>query len=298
MKRISLNNRIQIVLVACLLLFMGICFSINDTISRYVNEIYSVVAYESDAVYNWHLSDSDVVGAEKSGREIPDEPISSEDGAVIHQLPSENSPLILEIAYPEGCNEIAITLNGGTFPAGMNYSFDGIEKYQLNETGYIGLSGEPVLIMEFPEELLKTGENASLEFYFFGEAVEPTLVEIQIKKVTSEATGVSLQGTAKPILGKAGCLSWNITKDFADTTYGVELQYLSIDGYVEIPVADSLQSVLTTNDDGSVTIALSNVETNQALAGTYRMVVSQSCKLAGTTCQLQSIYIPFFVNYR
>lgn len=298
MKRISLNNRIWVIPMTCLFLFMGICFSIRDTYSRYLNEIYSVTTYKADAHYQWKLSDDDIVGAEKSRREIPTEPISSEDGVEVLQLPSANSPLILQLTYPEGYHEIAVTLNGSTFPMGTSYSFDGIEQHQLQEAGYISLSGETVFAMGFPNELLQVGQNATLGFYFFGEGKQTTLVDLQIKKVADEASGVSLQGTPKPILGKEGELSWNIRKTFDDMDYTVRLEYLSADGYVQIPVADSLKSDIVSNDDGSVTVTLSNAKVNQALAGTYRMVVTQTGKLNGHTCQLQSICIPFFVYYR
>lgn len=298
MKRISLNNRIWVIPMACLFLFIGIGFSIRDTYSRYLNEIYSVTTYKADAYYQWKLSDGDIVGAEKSRREIPTEPISSEDGVEVLQLPSANSPLILQLTYPEGYHEIAVTLNGSTFPMGTSYSFDGIEQHQLQEAGYISLSGETVFAMGFPNELLQVGQNATLGFYFFGEGKQTTLVDLQIKKVADEASGVSLQGTPKPILGKEGELSWNIRKTFDDMDYTVRLEYLSADGYVQIPVADSLKSDIVSNDDGSVTVTLSNAKVNQALAGTYRMVVTQTGKLNGHTCQLQSICIPFFVYYR
>ncbi len=294
----SLNNRIWVIPMACLFLFIGICFSISDTYSRYLNEIYSVTTYKADVYYQWKLSDGDIVGEQKSGREIPTEPISSEDGVEVLQLPSANSPLILQLTYPEGYHEIAVTLNGSTFPIGTSYSFDGIEQHQLQETGYIALTGETVFAMTFPDDLLQVEQSATLGFYFFGEGKQTTFVDLQIKKVADEASGVNLQGTSKPILGKEGTLNWNIRKMFDDMEYTVRLEYLSADGYVQIPVADSLKSDIVSNDDGSVTITLSNAKANQALAGTYRMVVAQTGKLNGHTCQLQSICIPFFVYYR
>lgn len=298
MKRISLNNRIWVIPMACLFLFIGIGFSIRDTYSRYLNEIYSVTTYKADAYYQWKLSGGDIVGAEKSRREIPTTPVTATTGVKLLQHPSPNAPLILQLTYPEGYQEIAITLNGSTFPSGTSYSFDGVEQYQLQETGYISLTGETVFAMGFPDELLQVGQSATLGFYFFGEGKETTLVDLQIKKVANEASGVSLQGTSKPILGKEGTLSWNIMKTFADMEYTVRLEYLSADGYVQIPVAGSLKSNIVSNNDGSVTVTLSNTKANQALAGTYRMVVTQTGKLNGNTCQLQSICIPFFVYYR
>lgn len=298
MKRISLNNRIWVIPMACLFLFIGIGFSIRDTYSRYLNEIYSVTTYKADAYYQWKLSGGDIVGAEKSRREIPTAPATGKTGVKLLQHPSPNSPLIVRLTYPEGYNEVAISFNGSTFPSGTSYSFDGVEQYQLQETGYISLTGETVFAMGFPNELLQVGQNATLGFYFFGEGKQTTLVDLQIKKVADEASGVSLQGTPKPILGKEGELSWNIRKTFDDMDYTVRLEYLSADGYVQIPVADSLKSDIVSNDDGSVTVTLSNAKVNQALAGTYRMVVTQTGKLNGHTCQLQSICIPFFVYYR
>ncbi|MEE0883759.1 MAG: hypothetical protein U0L59_00835 [Faecalimonas sp.] len=298
MKRISLNNRIWVIPMTCLFLFMGICFSIRDTYSRYLNEIYSVTTYKADAHYQWKLSDGDIVGAEKSRREIPSTPVTSKTGVKLLQHPSPNSPLIVQLTYPEGYDEIAISLNGSTFPSGTSYSFDGVEQYQLQETGYIALTGETIFAMAFPDDLLQVGQSATLGFYFFGEGKETTLVDLQIKKVEDEAIGVTLQGTAKPILEEKGSLSWNIRKMFDDMEYTVRLEYLSADGYVQIPVADSLKSDIVSNDDGSVTVTLSNAKANQALAGTYRMVVAQTGKLNGNTCQLQSICIPFFVYYR
>lgn len=298
MRGISMNNRIWVIPMACLFLFIGIGFSISDTYSRYLNEIYSVTTYKADAYYQWKLSDGDIVGAENSGREIPTTPSTGTTGVRLLQHPSPNSPLIVQLTYPEGYKEIAVTLNGSTFPMGTSYSFDGIEQHQLQETGYISLSGETVFAMGFPNELLQVGQNATLGFYFFGEGKQTTLVDLQIKKVADEASGVSLQGTAKPILGKQGTLNWNIVKTFDDMDYTVHLEYLSADGYVQIPVADSLKSNIVSNGDGSATLTLSNAKANQALAGTYRMVVAQTGKLNGNTCHLQSICIPFFVYYR
>lgn len=298
MKRIFMNNRIWVISMACLFLFIGIGFSISDTYSRYLNEIYSVTTYKAEAYYQWKLSGGDIVGAEKSRREIPTTPATGKTGVKLLQHPSPNSPLIVQLTYPEGYNEIAISLNGSTFPSGTSYSFDGIEQYQLQETGYIALTGETVFAMAFPDDLLQVDQSATLGFYFFGEGKQTTLVDLQIKKVANEASGVSLQGTSKPILGKEGTLSWKIMKTFADMDYTVRLEYLSADGYVQIPVADSLKSNIVSNNDGSVMLTLSNAKTNQALAGTYRMVVAQTGKLNGQTYQLQSICIPFFVYYR
>lgn len=298
MKRIFMNNRIWVISMACLFLFIGIGFSISDTYSRYLNEIYSVTTYKAEAYYQWKLSGGDIVGAEKSRREIPTTPATGKTGVKLLQHPSPNSPLIVQLTYPEGYNEIAISLNGSTFPSGTSYSFDGIEQYQLQETGYIALTGETVFAMAFPDDLLQVDQSATLGFYFFGEGKQTTLVDLQIKKVANEASGVSLQGTSKPILGKEGTLSWKIMKTFADMDYTVRLEYLSVDGYVQIPVADSLKSNIVSNNDGSVMLTLSNAKAKQALAGTYRMVVAQTGKLNGQTYQLQSICIPFFVYYR
>ncbi len=298
MKRIFMNNRIWVISMACLFLFIGIGFSISDTYSRYLNEIYSVTTYKAEAYYQWKLSGGDIVGAEKSRREIPTTPATGKTGVKLLQHPSPNSPLIVQLTYPEGYQEIAISLNGSTFPSGTSYSFDGIEQYQLQETGYIALTGETVFAMAFPDDLLQVDQSATLGFYFFGEGKQTTLVDLQIKKVANEASGVSLQGTSKPILGKEGTLSWKIMKTFADMDYTVRLEYLSVDGYVQIPVADSLKSNIVSNNDGSVMLTLSNAKAKQALAGTYRMVVAQTGKLNGQTYQLQSICIPFFVYYR
>ena len=298
MRGISLNNRIWVIPMACLFLFIGIGFSIRDTYSRYLNEIYSVTTYKADAYYQWKLSGGDIVRAEKSKHEIPTAPATGKTGVTLLQHPSPNSPMIVQLTYPEGYNEIAISFNGSTFPSGTSYSFDGVEQHQLQETGYIALTGETVFAMTFPDDLLQVEQSATLGFYFFGEGKQTTLVDLQIKKVEDEAIGVTLQGTAKPILGEKGSLSWNIRKMFDDMEYTVRLEYLSADGYVQIPVADSLKSDIVSNDDGSVTVTLSNAKANQALAGTYRMVVAQTGKLNGNTCQLQSICIPFFVYYR
>ena len=298
MKRIFMNNRIWVISMACLFLFIGIGFSISDTYSRYLNEIYSVTTYKAEAYYQWKLSGGDIVGAEKSRREIPTTPATGKTGVKLLQHPSPNSPLIVQLTYPEGYQEIAISLNGSTFPSGTSYSFDGIEQYQLQETGYIALTGETVFAMAFPDDLLQVDQSATLGFYFFGEGKQTTLVDLQIKKVANEASGVSLQGTSKPILGKEGTLSWKIMKTCADMDYTVRLEYLSVDGYVQIPVADSLKSNIVSNNDGSVMLTLSNAKAKQALAGTYRMVVAQTGKLNGQTYQLQSICIPFFVYYR
>ena len=297
MKKISKNNRIMIVLLASIIMLAGISSGIQDAFSRYVNETRSMTMYRADATYHWAFAGDDVEEAAKSGRDIPVD-ATEITGATVHQFPSNHAPLILELKYPEGSSEAAITLDREGFPRGIHYSFDGDKVFQLGASGYIKAQGEPVLFLEFPEAVLATGQNASLFIYFFGENVEPSYAKVPIRKITSEATCITLQETGRPILSRGESLTWNIKQDFLGLSYTVQMQYLTAEGYIENPMVGSLEVVQTIRPDGSVNLTLSNEQENPAKAGTYRMIVSQTCEIAGNRYPLQNIYVPVFVNNR
>lgn len=297
MKRNSKNNRIMIVLLASITMLAGISIGISDVFSRYVNETRSMTMYRADATYHWAFAGDDVEEAAKSSRDIPAD-ATEVTGVTVHQFPSNSVPLILELKYPEGSNEAAIALDGEGFPRGIHYSFDGKKVFQLGASGYIKTSGKTVLFLEFSEEMLATGQDASLFIYFFGENVEPSYAKVPIRKITSEATCITLQETGRPILSRGESLTWNIKQNFLGLSYTVQMQYLTAEGYIENPMVGSLEVVQTIRPDGSVNLTLSNEQENPAQAGTYRMIVSQTCQIAGNRYPLQNIYVPVFVNNR
>lgn len=284
MRQFFKDNRIPVLFLAYLLLFPGICFSVGKTNARYFQEVGGLLVHNGESPapeWDFLIRSLDTEGAGAT----EETQVRITNTLSLLRYPSDDMVAILQIKYPEGCNQAVFC----GFPQGTRYSYDGQNGYRLNEDGNIQVTGD-ILFLQIPrEDTFRVCYYKDTEIYGYDEVI--------IEKMVQDSWNVVLQ-ERDPVLMEETSLHWNILGGKSSLEYRVTIQYLTENGYEEIPVGDALTSTWSEEEDVQ-TLTITNSGTNFASAGTYRMKITQMDTVAeGLEIQLQTVEVPFFVNYR
>ena len=301
MKQILINNRIKVLLLAFVLLFAGMCFCVRGTYAHYENEVSQQTIYGNEEdVLSWgFLENTMQVAPSTLNKTIAVTEESIETASItevsntieVLRYPKEDGIALLQLTFPAGCDTALLQYQSGGFPVGTVYSLDGKTGSSLNAAGGIQLAAT-----EGNTLLLQIPESGEVDVYYFENDVVESHDKCYVEIVPSTSLwSVAVQET-HPILGAGKSLTWNILGDDGETTYDVKVQYLLEGGYADITEDYPLT---VAQDTSKKTITVSNPETQNALAGTYRMRITYNYKVSeGQTICLQTLEVPFFVNYR
>lgn len=214
----------------------------------------------------------------------------------------EDEMVLMQLQFPLNCDKAVVSLNGTEmFLKGLRYSLDGKAGYELNHNGYIEVDrskdGNVLLLIQMPEENTDIIWNSLRATFFEKEAIH-SYIDETLMGTDSIPCDVILQEETE-ILKEKGVLNWKMPKLFEGFTAEVKLEYLTEQGYADIPRKDSLKIEQTDlEEEGVVNVKISNGEESNALAGAYRAVFIINYSFENSKIQLQKMAVPFFVNYR
>lgn len=301
MKQILMNNRIKVLLLAFVLLFAGMCFCVGGTYAHYENQVSQQTVYGNEKdVFTWgFLENTTQVAPSTLNTTITITEDQIETASIteisntikILRYPEEDGVALLQLTYPTGCDTAVLQYQDAGFPAGTVYSLDGKTGSTLSASGGIQLT-----TTQGGTLLLQVPESGVVDVYYFANDMVQSHDKCYVEIIPSTSIwSVAVQET-HPILGAGKSLTWHILGDDGETTYDVKVQYLLEGGYADI-TADYPLTIA--QDTSKKTITVSNTETQNALAGTYRMRITYNYKVSESqTICLQTLEVPFFVNYR
>lgn len=220
----------------------------------------------------------------------------------IEQSASEEI-VLLKLQFPSQCEKAIISANGTEMlPKGVCYSVDGKAGYELNNNGYIEIDKNTdmmMLLIQVPKADNKEETVwSNLRATFFEKEAIHSYVETMLVGNTASSYEITLQEETE-VLKKEESLNWRLPKLLDGFSLEIKLEYLTEQGYTDIPVKDSLKVEETSlEEEGTVNVKISNEKEKEALAGTYRAVFVMSYTEENSKIQLQKMEIPFFVSYR